>query len=78
MLPGTNLKVVAVNGLTGTNRIITSRASNMYIGMDAMSDSDSIKMWESMDDQNVKSSINFKRGTQVAYPAEIVSFTLVP
>jgi len=78
MLPGTNLKVVAVNGLTGTNRIITSRASNMYIGMDAMSDSDSIKMWESMDDQNVKSSINFKRGTQVAYPAEIVEFTLVP
>lgn len=78
MLPGTNLKVVAVNGLTGTNRIITSRASNMYIGMDAMSDSDSIKMWESLDDQNVKSSINFKRGTQVAYPAEIVEFTLVP
>ncbi len=77
MLPGTNLKVVAVNGLTGTNRIITSRASNMYIGMDAMSDSDSIKMWESLDDQNVKSSINFKRGTQVAYPAEIVSVTSV-
>ena len=78
MLPGTNLKVVAVNGLTGTNRIITSRASNMYIGMDAMSDSDSIKIWESMDDQNLKSSINFSRGTQVAYPQEIVSFTLVP
>jgi len=76
MLPGSNLRIVAVAGLTGTNRIITGRTSNFYIGMDAMGD-DEMKMWYSNDDQNVKSSINFKRGCQVAYPAEIVEFTLV-
>ncbi len=76
MLPGSNLRIVAVAGLTGTNRIITGRTSNFYIGMDAMGD-DEMKVWYSNDDQNVKSSINFKRGCQVAYPAEIVEFTLV-
>jgi hypothetical protein len=76
MLPGTGLKIVAVNGLTGTNRIFAGRASNFYIGMDAMGD-DEMEMWYSQDDRNVKSSISFKRGTQVAYPAELVEFTLV-
>ena len=76
MLPGTGLKIVAVNGLTGTDRIFAGRASNFYIGMDAMGD-DEMEMWYSQDDRNVKSSISFKRGTQVAYPAELVEFTLV-
>ena len=76
MLPGTGLKIVAVNGLTGTDRIFAGRASNFYIGMDAMGD-DEMEMWYSQDDRNVKSSISFKRGTQVAYPAELVQFTLV-
>ena len=77
MLPGTGLKIVAVNGLTGTNRIFAGRASNFYIGMDAVAD-DEMEMWYSMDDRVVKSSIAFKRGTQVAYPDELVEFTLVP
>jgi len=76
MLPGTNLRIVAVAGLTGTNRIITGRTSNFYIGMDAMGD-DEMKMWYSNDDQNVKSSINFKRGCQIAFPDEVTEFTLV-
>jgi hypothetical protein len=76
MLPGTGLKIIAVNGLTGTDRIFAGRASNFYIGMDAMGD-DEMEMWYSQDDRNVKSSISFKRGTQVAYPAELVEFTLV-
>jgi hypothetical protein len=58
------------------NRIFAGRASNFYIGMDAMGD-DEMEMWYSQDDRNVKSSIAFKRGTQVAYPAELVQFTLV-
>ncbi len=76
ILPGTGLRIVAVNGLSGTNRIFAGRASNFYIGMDAMGD-DEMEMWYSQDDRNVKSSISFKRGTQVAYPAELVEFTLV-
>ena len=76
MLPGSNLRIVAVAGLTGTNRIITGRTSNFYIGMDAMGD-DEMRLWWSNDDQQIKSSINFKRGCQIAFPDEVTEFTLV-
>jgi hypothetical protein len=76
-IPGTNLKVVAVIGLTGTDRIITARTSNLYIGMDMTGEDDSVEMWYSKDDRNVKSSTSFKRGTQIAYLEEVVEFTLV-
>ena len=78
IFPGTNLRIVATVGLTGTNRIIAARASNMFIGMDAMSDSDGLEMWYSQDDRVVRSSSSFKRGTQFSYPAEATEFSLVP
>lgn len=74
--PGTNIMVEGVPGLDDTNRIIASRTSNMYIGFDAESDEDEMKVWYSKDDDVVKHSIRFRRGTQVAYPDEIVEFTL--
>ena len=76
MIPGTGVKFVAVNGLTGTDRLFAGRTSNFHIGIDAPSD-DSLEMWYSKDDRLVKSTIRSKRGTQVAFPQEIVQFTLV-
>ena len=54
------------------------RLSNGYIGLDAISDEEELKVWYSQDDDLVKHSTRFRRGTQVAYPDEVVEFTLVP
>lgn len=76
-IPGRNIKLVGVNGLNGTNRLFTSYQSNFVLGVDMMNEEEEFKIWYSEDDDNVKYSIKFKRGVQVAYPSQIVEFTLV-
>ena len=77
-VPGKNVKVVGVNGLDGTDRMFLGRTPNFFLGVDLESVEEEFKIWHSMDDQNIKYSLTFKRGVQVAYPNEIVEFTLVP
>lgn len=74
-VPGKNVKVVGVHGLDSTSRAFLGRMPNFWLGVDLESDEEQFEMWESKDDQNVKYSLSFKRGVQVAYPNEIVEFT---
>jgi hypothetical protein len=75
-LPGTNTKVIALNGLNSTNRIFAGSLTNFFYGVDLLSDSEDFKMWYSEDDDVVKFKAEFRAGVQVAYPSEIVEFTL--
>lgn len=77
VIPGKNVRLVGVHGLDGTNRMFLGRQENFFLGTDLESDMEEFKMWYSMDDDNIKYSIKFKRGVQVAYPTEVVEFTLV-
>lgn len=77
MVPGRNVKLVGVPGLDGTNRLFLSRAENFVLGTDMENEFEDFKMWYSMDDDNLKYTIRFKRGVQVAYPSQIVQFKLV-
>ena len=76
-IPGTNLEIVALDGLTGTNRIIATDTQNMYIGVDMLNEEEKFKMWESQDNLDYRFLADFKAGTQIAFPEEIVSFKLV-
>ena len=78
MVPGTNVRVVAVKGLNGTNRIITSRVANLYVGMDMLNDAESFDIFYSKDNDEVRFLSKFKLGVQVAFPEFVVDFTLVP
>ncbi len=77
-VPGLGLKIQAVAGLTGTNRIITCDPKNLYIGTDLVSDSETMRLWLADDKRNIRSDISFKIGTEVAYFEEIVDFRLYP
>ena len=68
IFPGTNIEVVAVNGLTGLNGVYGANLSNMVLGVDLESDSSSIETWYSQDDRKYKVAVEFTMGTQVAYP----------
>jgi hypothetical protein len=72
VVPGTNVKIIALNGLNGTDAIVAARLSNLFYGVDLQSDEDNIKLWYSQDFQTVRLSINFKAGTQVSWCNEIV------
>jgi hypothetical protein len=74
--PGTGLRVIPVVGLNGTNKLYAARLSNMFIGVDAEGDFNSLETWYSQDDRVVKLAMEFKVGVQVAFPAEVI--TILP
>tara|TARA_R110002126_G_scaffold274665_1_gene419801 strand:+ start:780 stop:1709 length:930 start_codon:yes stop_codon:yes gene_type:complete len=76
MWPGTNLRVIAVKGLNGTNKMFLSSKANMYYGTDLMSDYENLDIFFSQDHQEVRTIAKFKTGVAVAFPEYLVYFTL--
>lgn len=74
--PGTNMKLIAVGGLNGTNRLVAGSLSNFFMGTDLIDEQEEVKMWYSQDNDEVRVRFTFKAGVQVAFPGEIVYFTL--
>ncbi|KQC33409.1 hypothetical protein AAU57_08840 [Nonlabens sp. YIK11] len=75
-VPGSNVRMFATSGLNGTSRMILGSASNMVIGVDLENDEEAFSIRYSEEEFVVKYHANFKKATQVAYPSEIVEFTL--
>jgi hypothetical protein len=74
--PGTNMKLIAVGGLSGTNKIVAGSLSNFFVGTDLANEEEVYKLWYSEDNDEVRFRTTFAYGVQVAYPAEVVYFTL--
>ncbi len=76
MVPGTNVKVVAVGGLVTTDRMILAEASNLHCGTDLLSDLENFSIFYSQDNDEVRVIQKMKIGFQVAFPNRIVKNTL--
>jgi hypothetical protein len=77
VFPGTNTKVIAVNGLNGTKRIVAARLENLFIGVDMMDDAEKFEMWYSKDFDQFRLAIQYNLGVQYAFGDEIVVGGLV-
>lgn len=77
VFPGTNTKVIAVNGLNGTQRIVAARLENLFIGVDMMDDAEKFEMWYSKDFDQFRLAIQYNLGVQYAFGDEIVVGGLV-
>jgi len=77
-LPGTNVKIMALNGLNGTNRIFAFRLSNMFWGVDLLNEEDRFEIFYAKEAMEVRFIAEFKAGVQFAYADEIVNFILTP
>jgi len=83
IMPGTGLEVMAVNGLNNIaggntsydDRIICTYPSNLYYGTDLANEEEDARVWYSQDDEDIKASIKWKSGTQVAYTTEVVEYS---
>ena len=74
-LPGTTIRVVALQGLNGTSKIVAGQLSNFFIGTDLLDEQyNKFKMWYDDSDDLVKTSVHWKYGTQIAFPDQIVKF----
>jgi len=74
--PGTNVRVVAVPGLLGYNRLVCSYLGNFFYGTDLLSDEENFSLWYSQDNDEVRFQAAFKVGVQVAYPDLVVDWRL--
>lgn len=74
LLPGTNMRIVKVNGLNGTSKIYTGRASHFYFGTDLSSDFESYDLWYSFDDDVIYLRSKFRAGVQVPFLNQVGTF----
>lgn len=72
MVPGTNVRVIAVRGLNTDNSLVLSPAWNMYVGTDLLTDAEDFRIFYSQDNDEVRFLAKWKIGVQVAYPEYIV------
>lgn len=71
--PQTKYRVVGVPGLNGSDLIVAGPQQYFLVGVDLMSDEDSFRSWWSMDFQEVRIAVNWKLGTQIAFPSFFVT-----
>lgn len=76
IVPGTNTKVIAVNGLNNSKKIVAGDPANFFYGCDMMNDSEIFDLWYSQDNREYRLAVQFNAGVEVAYPSEIVVATL--
>lgn len=76
VLPGSNVPVISVDGLSGTNKIVAAVDSNIYYGTDMMGDEEEFKLWFSDDDDVFRLKAVWNAGVQVAFPDEVVVGTI--
>lgn len=71
--PATNILVHPVGGLNGSNLVVLAPAGYMVMGVDLMSDSETLKMFYSEDFDEVRLRSNFKIGVQIAWPQFVIT-----
>ena len=77
IIPSFGLRVTALHGLTGTNRIHLTRKSNYVIGTDAPNEYESLDVFYERKDNTIIARLIAKLGTQIRFGDELVTFKLV-
>lgn len=76
ILPGTSIKVIAVAGLNGTNKIYACRLSNMFLGTDLLNEEERFEIFMAKEADEIRFVSEFKMGVNFAFPDEWVEFKL--
>jgi hypothetical protein len=71
--PATNILVHPVGGLNGSNLLVLMPAGYAVMGVDLLSDQETLKMFYSVDFDEVRLRSNFKIGVQLAWPNFVIT-----
>ena len=72
LIPGTNVRVIGVAGLNGSNKCFASFAKNFIYGTDMVEGPETVSFKYDAHDENYHLTIKFVAGVQVAFPTLIV------
>jgi hypothetical protein len=76
VLPGTSIKVVALQGLNGTNDVFAMRLSNLFLGTDLLNEEEKFEIFFAKEADEVRFAAEFKMGVNFAFPDEIVKVVI--
>ena len=76
VLPGTSIKVVAVQGLNSTNDLYAMRLSNIFLGTDLMDEEGRFEIFWAKEADQIRYVSEFKMGVNYAFGNEIVKFVI--
>lgn len=76
VIPGTSIKLVGVNGLNGTDKLVATRLSNLYLGVDLLNEEERFELFYAKEADEMRFVAEFKMGVNYAFPSEIVYFQL--
>ena len=68
ILPGTNMKVYGIDGITNTERIYVVRLDEMFVGMDNAEDASTFDLFYSDDDRTYKLVVEWALACQILNP----------
>jgi hypothetical protein len=77
VVPGTNVKLIGVNGLNTTNVLFGTHMQNMYIGTDLLNEEEKFELFYAKEADEMRFVVEFKYAVNVAFPDEVVYFKLV-
>lgn len=73
LIPGTDVRVLGVDGLNGTDKMYASYKDNFVYGVDLTDDNEKFDFWYSQDNREHRLACDFIAGVQVAYPDMVVA-----
>ena len=76
LIPGTDVRVIYVDGLNGTGKMYASYKDNFVYGVDLTEDAEKYDFWYSQDNREHRLAVEFIAGVQVAYPDMVVAAEL--
>lgn len=74
--PITGIRIYGLNGMNGTNKIVAGLWSNFFLGTDLMNEEENFEFIFNPFERRVQFHAAFKYGTQIAFPEQVVYFTL--
>jgi hypothetical protein len=72
LIPATNVRIIGVGGLNGTDKVFASYKDNFVYGVDLTGDEEKFDMWYSQDNREYRLAVEFIAGVQIAQPEMVV------
>lgn len=72
VVPGTNVKLIGVNGLNGTDYMFATHMQNMWLGTDGLNEQDRFELFYAKEAKEMRFDVEFKLGVNVAFTDEVV------
>lgn len=75
-LPGSNIKLIGVNGLNGTYDLYAGRLAHFIFGTDLLNEEERFEIFYAKEADEVRFVCEFKAGVQIAFPDQMRRFMM--